>query len=122
MLPERESRPVGNGPAQSISTAIKSKASLSLPVEDRADLDTLTDHETHLASIRERSPKAIGGCHAVLVFQPDGRYQRRLYLSLHAADAAMQRAADRGLTASCVLVELVPVPSMPVIVVGGGDR
>ncbi len=80
------------------------------------------DHAAHLAAIRERSPKAIGGCHAVLVFQPDDRYQRRLYLSLHAADAAMQRAAERGLTSSCVLVELVPVTAMPVIVVGGGDH
>ena len=95
--------------ASTVSTAISTETSL-------------TDHEAHLASIRERSPKAIGGCHAVLVFQPNGRYQRRLYLSLHAADAAMQRAADRGLTASCVMVELVPVTAMPVIVVGGGDR
>ena len=111
--PGRERRPVGSGPAESISTAKKSASQI---------VPAAADHEAHLAAIRERSPKAIGGCHAVLVFQANGRYQRRLYLSLHAADAAMQRAADRGLTASCVMVELVPVPAMPVIVVGGVAR
>lgn len=66
--------------------------------------------------------EAIAHAHAVLVSTPSGKYARRLFLSLHAADKAMQRARDRGQTAACVMVELVPVPGVPVTVVGGGER
>ena len=75
------------------------------------------------AGVPELSRSAVARAHAVLVWTPgDERYQRRLFLSLHGADAAMRRARDRGLTSSCVLVELVPVPGVPVVVVGGDDR
>jgi hypothetical protein len=57
--------------------------------------------------------KAIDHCHAVIVRTPAGREQRRLYLSLHSADRAMQRARARGQEASCLLVTLVPVPGVP---------
>jgi len=67
------------------------------------------------------SVHAIAHCHAVLVSTPNGRWSRRLYLSLHSADKAMRRAKDRGQAAQCVLVELVPVPGVPVTVVGGDD-
>ncbi len=57
--------------------------------------------------------EAIDQCHAVIVRTPAGREQRRLYLSLHSADQAMQRARARGQEASCLLVELVPVTGGP---------
>lgn len=73
-------------------------------------------------STRPLPAEAIAHAHAVLVSTPSGKYARRLYLSLHAADKAMERARARGQEAACVMVELVPVPGVPVIVVGGGDR
>lgn len=66
--------------------------------------------------------RAIADAYAVLVVTPRGRYQRRLYLSLHSADAAMRRARERGQEAACVLVRLVPETGVPFAVMGGEDR
>jgi hypothetical protein len=81
-----------------------------------------TDHGRSSSVLHPSASSAVNRvdrCHAVLVFTPRGRWTRRLYLSLHAADAAMVRARDRQLEAYCVLVELVPVPGVPVVLVGG---
>lgn len=109
----RESRPGGRSQAAEISSANQISV-----CSVRLDADTEAYHD----AIRARSLKAIGGAHAVLVWTPEGKYTRRQYLSLHAADKAMERAAARGLTVSCVMVDLVPVPALPVIVVGGVAR
>ena len=93
---ERQSRPEANRAAKDVS--------------DDTGTITLTD------------PQALAHGHAVLVSTPSGRWSRRLYLSLHSADKAMQRAQDRGQVAHCVLVELVPVPGAAPVVVGGDDR
>ena len=94
--------------------------------EDVTDGDTASiPPSAHILTHDETvalSQKAVTHAHAVLVSTPAGKFQRRLFLSLHAADKAMQRARDRGLTAACVMVELVPVPGVPVIVVGSDDR
>jgi hypothetical protein len=47
--------------------------------------------------------------YAVLVFTPAGKYRRRVFLSLHSATAAMQRALVKGQPARIVLCRLVPV-------------
>jgi len=48
------------------------------------------------------------GAYAVLV-TGSGRDSRRLYLSLHSASAAVNRARQRGATAALILCRLVPV-------------
>jgi len=102
--PERESRPpVGNGPAESISTAIKTAAAILQP--------SILHH-----------PKAIAPGFAVFLMVKDGHWRRQVYMSLHAATRALERAEANGREARMQLVELVPVTAMPVIVVGGGDR
>jgi len=59
----------------------------------------------------------------VFTFRDDGRVKsRRLYLSLHSAIRAKDRTEAKGERFELMLVELVPVPHSPVIVVGGGDR
>jgi hypothetical protein len=45
----------------------------------------------------------------VLVFTPAGQYRRRVFLSLHGATAAVQRARAKGQSARMVLRRLVPV-------------
>lgn len=103
------------------------------PAYDNGASSSVTDGATssipptdHLPAHREAtvnmSRAAVACAHAVLVWTPEGRYNRRLFLSLHAADKAMQRARDRGLTASCVMVELMPVPGVPVVVLGGVEK
>lgn len=49
---------------------------------------------------------ARGYC--VIVTSAEGRYRRRLFLSLHAAEKAVQRAKGRGLYAAMVLAVIVP--------------
>lgn len=66
-------------------------------------------------------PKAIAPAYAVLVQRRNGQWTRQLYLSLHSATRAMERAEERGVEARCQLVEIVPVPALPVVVVGGGE-
>jgi hypothetical protein len=78
---------------------------------------TSSDHMLPPSTVTSRD--VLTHCHAVLVFTPEGRWTRRLYLSLHSADRAMERARARGLVAHCVLVTLVPVPDAPVTVIGG---
>lgn len=65
-------------------------------------------------------PKAIAPAYAVLVMRRDGHWRRQLYCSLHSAQRAMERAAANGIEARCQLVEMVPVPSSPLVVVDGG--
>jgi hypothetical protein len=47
--------------------------------------------------------------YAVLLLTPAGKYRRRVFLSLHSATAAVQRAQDKGQPARMVLCKLVPV-------------
>jgi hypothetical protein len=47
--------------------------------------------------------------YAVLLLTPAGKYRRRVFLSLHSATAAVQRAQDKGQRAHLVLCRLVPV-------------
>ncbi len=50
---------------------------------------------------------AIAG-YAVLVNSGDGRYRRRVFLTLAAAERAVERAQDRDQTAHLVLCRLIP--------------
>ncbi len=103
MLDARENRPGGRSQAaQSISTA--TSADRILPVR------TL------------ENPKAIAAGYAVLLVRSDERVTRQVYLSLHSATKALERAHANGRAAQMVLVELVPATAAPVYVIGGDDR
>lgn len=65
-------------------------------------------------------PKAIAPAFAILVQRRNGQWTRQLYLSLHSAQRAVERAETRGVEARLQLVEIVPVPALPVVVVGTG--
>jgi hypothetical protein len=62
----------------------------------------------------------IASAYVVVVFTPAGKYVRRVFLSLHSATAAMQRARKRGQPAEMVLCRLVPVAAD--LGVDGGDQ
>lgn len=65
-------------------------------------------------------PKAVLPAYAVFVMRRDQRWHRQIFVSLHSAQRAIDRAAERGVEARCQLVEIVPVPSVPMLVVQGG--
>ena len=61
--------------------------------------------------------------YAVFVLARDGRHwSRRLYITLTGATRAVERAHARGVEVQVQLVELVPVPGQPVVMVAGGGR
>ncbi len=99
MLPERQRPPAANPGASSVTDS---------------DLHIVPPTTLHHA-------KAVAPAYAVFTFRDDGRVKsRRLYLSLHSAIRAKDRTEAKGERFELMLVELVPVPHSPVIVVGGG--
>ena len=65
----------------------------------QADPDSTPRHDSVLAA-------AAG--YAVLVETGEGRYRRRLFLTLASAERAVERARERGKWAYLVLVTLTP--------------
>lgn len=59
-----------------------------------------------------RALEAAAG-YAVLVETGEGKYRRRLFLTLASAERAVDRARDRGKFAELVLVRVVPVEVAP---------
>ncbi len=57
----------------------------------------------------------------VLVFTPAGNYRRRVFLSLHSATAAVQRATNKGQPVRLVLCQLTPIAA-DLDLTGGWDR
>jgi hypothetical protein len=49
--------------------------------------------------------------YVVLLLTPAGKYRRRVFLSLHSATAAVQRAQAKGQPVRLVLCRLVPLPA-----------
>lgn len=79
---------------------------------DTASLSPAADALTH--------PRAVAPAYVVFTFDTDGRMVRRnVYVSLHSALRAKERAEKNGRRFQLTLCELVPVPHQPVIVVGG---
>ena len=67
-----------------------------------------------------RHPKAVAPAFVVFTFDTDGaKVRRQVYLSLHSALKAKERATKRGRRFELVLCELVPTPHAPLLVVGG---
>lgn len=67
---------------------------------------------THTDTEHTRDPRQIlaaASGHCVLVESAHGKYRRRLYLSLSAAEKAVQRARDNGKYAALVLAVVSPV-------------
>jgi hypothetical protein len=91
------------------------------PAGDQAPSNVISDGTTAIIPPSTlQHPKAIAPAFAVLVMRRDGHWRRQLYCSLHSAQKAMERASKNGIEARCQLVEIVPVPSSPLVVVEGG--
>lgn len=94
------------------------------PTSDKVEAPSISTAIKSDSSVPPRSlhhPRAIAPAYAVFTFHDDGRLKRRhLYLSLHSAIRAQERAEAKGQRFDLMLVELVPVPAAPVVVVGGG--
>lgn len=100
----RESRPPHQGPAQSISTAIKA-AGFSLPAtaDFLADLDALAEH--------------LRGRFVVQVTIEGGSRRTHVYRNAGAAERAVERAKARGQHAHVTLCQMLPVG----VILGLGD-
>jgi hypothetical protein len=81
----------------------------------------LADLDPAVTPRRVENPKATAHAWAALVMRKNGHWSRQIYLSLHAATRAMERAEVRGVEARLVLVELVPLTAAPVYVVERGE-
>lgn len=85
------------------------RAKESRPAGNRAAIKTLdgvTDESTDWAELVQRADHAL----VVLTGLRRGGTRRNVYFSLPSAQAALARAAARGVAASVTLVRLVPVP------------
>lgn len=84
----------------------------SPPAANRRASRSLTGDMADSTAPALDNPAAIAAGWAVLVVRRDDRINRRVYLSLHAAVRARDRAEAAGRRSELVLVELVPVTSM----------
>ncbi len=66
---------------------------------------------------RDGIARHVGGAFVVVVEATGGKYRRRCYLTVKAAENAARRATDRGETATVYLAELKPLWK-----VRGGER
>ncbi len=66
---------------------------------------------------RDGIARHVGGTFVVVVEATGGKYRRRCYLTVKAAENAARRATDRGETATVYLAELKPLWK-----VRGGER
>lgn len=98
--PERQSSPAANQGASSVEP----------------------DSSSHILPPRTlEHPRAIAAGYAVLLVRRDEKVTRQVYLSLHSATKALERARVAGREASMVLVELIPTTAAVLTVVGGDD-
>jgi len=81
--------------------------------------NVVSDDQSSTPPTTLENPKAIAAGWAVLLVRRDDRVTRQVYLSLHSATKALERARQSGRAAQMVLVELVPVTAATVTVVGG---
>jgi hypothetical protein len=90
MSPERHSRPAEDGAADEAPDDGLSSATVPHP---------------------QSLPAGRSACAAyvVLVVTPAHKYRRRVFLSLHSASAAVQRAQAKGQSVRIMLCQLVPV-------------
>lgn len=122
-LPDRERRPDG---VERIRTAsdrgmgnLKSGSTLPPTADLLADLDAPATFEAP----RLAHPRAVAPAYVVVTFSENGRrHRRQVYLSLHSALKAKERAEKNGRRFELALFELVPTPHKPLVVVGGEDR
>lgn len=106
---------MASGPAESVSTAIKNGTILPRTTDDLAPLEAMSRTIRH--------PRAVAPAYVVMVMRRDrSGWRRQLYLSLHSANKALDRAQANGIEARVMLVELVPVPHAPMVVIGGDDE
>jgi hypothetical protein len=79
----------------------------SRPVRGGSETSTATDINAIL--VRAADIESACEAFAVVVVTPAGHYRRRIFLSLHSASGAAQRARAKGHPVSMVLCRLAPV-------------
>lgn len=74
-----------------------------------SDDGAASNHATdRYATPRTADVLAAARGHCLIVSSSEGKYRRRLFLSLHAAEKAKERAQARGCYAAIVLAVIVP--------------
>lgn len=83
----------------------------SRPAADGAADEAQDDVSPATALYPDDFPAGRSACTAyvVLVVTPAHKYRRRVFLSLHSATAAVQRAQAKGQPVRLILCQLVPV-------------
>ncbi len=110
-MPAQRSRPPADEPesGKTIAQQQTDKTSVRPP---HADTYGVTREQAQLLHnwIADANDVAADRLALVAVVEtPKGDYRRRVFLSLHAAHRALERAGERGLEARVVLCELRPV-------------
>lgn len=78
----------------------------SRPGEKAAPAENLNDNaNVHLANDISRAADAF----VILVLTPQGKFRRRVYLSLHSAEKAFRHTVTAGKPAHLVMCHLTPV-------------
>lgn len=91
------------------------------PTENRAAKKSLTATDSSVADLGaswDEIATHVDGAFVVLVRTSQGRYRRRVWLTLAPAERAAQKAIDAGHSATVILSELKPLYR---ITGGGGD-
>lgn len=71
--------------------------------------DRPTPDNTTATTQADKSSLPVDSAYCVLALTPYDRTYRRLFLSLHSAVQAVERARKRGLQAELILCKLVPI-------------
>lgn len=82
------------------------------------DISTAIKTDAQSTAKPLQHPRAVAPAYVVFTFHDDGKVKRRnVYLSLHSAIKAKERAEAKGSRFELMLCELVPVKTSPLVVV-----
>ena len=91
----------GGGTTPGQASPLMNAAATKPQVLDHCPTDSSVTDSPHGQQVR--------GCLVLVVETPGGRYRRRTFLTLAAAERACRNARDAGHPASVVVAQLVPV-------------
>lgn len=103
---------------------VDSQAAPNVTDGDTSRIPRTTDDLAPLEAMSRtpRHPRAVAPGFVVFLMRRDRTgWRRQVYVSLAGANKAVDRAKANGLEVRVQLVELVPVPAAPLVVVDGGD-
>jgi hypothetical protein len=78
-------------------------------IAEAAIKDSAPTSSLSILDPRDEIARHIGGTFVVVVETPAGKYRRRCFLSVKAAEQAAQRAIERGENVKVYLAELKPL-------------